>query len=71
MIEVDQKIKVRYRISPFSKNYYVDQEEKKKIPVPEIYAGINDLFAGLSCIHRSISEEVNSSHLFKPINRQH
>ena len=48
MIEVDQKIKVRYRISPFSKNYYVDQEEKKKIPVPEIYAGINDLFAGLS-----------------------
>ena len=47
MIEVDQKIKVRYRISPFSKNYYVDQEEKKKIPVPEIYAGIN-LFAGLS-----------------------
>ena len=39
-------------LSDHSNIYYVDQEEKKNISVPEIYAGI-DLFAGLSCIHRS------------------
>ena len=56
-------MKVRYLISPFLNNYYVDQDnlvyciegEKKNISVSEIYAGI-DLFAGLSCIHRSINK---------------
>ena len=52
-------------MSPFLNNYYVDQdnylyciEEKKKISVPEIYAGIDDLFAGLS--YHAYTDEINT-----------